>query len=36
MGVVIVCFSRVGSGEIILGEIDDKIYGFIISDNLNF
>ncbi len=33
MGVVIVRSSRVGSGEISLGEIDDKT--FITSDNLN-
>ncbi|MGN8462147.1 type II asparaginase [Helicobacter pylori] len=33
MGVVIVRSSRVGSGEISLGEIDDK--AFITSDNLN-
>ncbi len=33
MGVVIVRSSRVGSGEISLGEIDDKV--FITSDNLN-
>ncbi|OOP89860.1 type II asparaginase, partial [Helicobacter pylori] len=35
MGVVIVRSSRVGSGEITSGEIDDKAYGFITSDNLN-
>ncbi|GAA7425775.1 type II asparaginase [Helicobacter pylori] len=33
MGVVIVRSSRVGSGEVTLGEIDDKT--FITSDNLN-
>ncbi len=33
MGVVIVRSSRVGSGGVILGEIDDK--AFITSDNLN-
>ncbi len=33
MGVVIVRSSRVGSGEITSGEIDDKT--FITSDNLN-
>ncbi|KOS32076.1 type II asparaginase [Helicobacter pylori] len=33
MGVVIVRSSRVGSGGVILGEIDDKT--FITSDNLN-
>ncbi len=35
MGVVIVRSSRVGSGEITSGEIDDRAYGFITSDNLN-
>ncbi len=35
MGVVIVRSSRVGSGEVTSGEIDDKAYGFITSDNLN-
>ncbi len=33
MGVLIVRSSRVGSGEVTLGEIDDK--AFITSDNLN-
>ncbi|GAA6981436.1 type II asparaginase [Helicobacter pylori] len=33
MGVVIIRSSRVGSGEVTLGEIDDK--AFITSDNLN-
>ncbi|MGL2750138.1 type II asparaginase [Helicobacter pylori] len=35
MGVVIVRSSRVGSGGVTSGEIDDKAYGFITSDNLN-
>ncbi|AFI05254.1 L-asparaginase II [Helicobacter cetorum MIT 99-5656] len=35
LGVVIVRSSRVGSGETTSGEIDDKAYGFITSDNLN-
>ncbi len=35
MGVIVVRSSRVGSGEVTSGEIDDKAYGFITSDNLN-
>ncbi|GAA8681853.1 type II asparaginase [Helicobacter pylori] len=35
MGVLIVRSSRVGSGGVTSGEIDDKAYGFITSDNLN-
>ncbi len=35
MGVIVARSSKVGSGEVTSGEIDDKDYGFITSDNLN-